>query len=338
MFKKLSRNRQLRKVRTGDGSHLQPYRFWQPFTRSVFFIELEASTPPPAPPAVSGAAGELGLRLGLTAPVPAPEYTPPPAPFVPDEPEADMPQDDNAGRSTDLAAMPRYIPAPPTPPAEGEAAPTVDGPASGPRSESTTSSTLNAAASGSTSTYAVDVHFFADDLDGTFSLGTDPAKRSRTPPVALYRDGIQIYRSNQPAAFPVPGGVIEVATSMYGLTRMHYVPADGPERVLRPHPASGEGLRARFGQRFPGLSRIIGAVAVLVLLLGLVLVVPQTLEVITQLEVVAERFGTFTSPIALPSWMNAGLFIAGVLAALERALTLRNHWLIDADTTWSSFT
>ena len=29
--------------------------------------------------------------------------------------------------------------------------------------------------------------------------------------------------------------------------------------------------------------------------------------------------------------------VAGVLAAVERALTLRNHWLIDAETTWTSF-
>jgi hypothetical protein len=28
--------------------------------------------------------------------------------------------------------------------------------------------------------------------------------------------------------------------------------------------------------------------------------------------------------------------VLGVLAATERALTLRSHWLIDADTLWTS--
>ena len=47
--------------------------------------------------------------------------------------------------------------------------------------------------------------------------------------------------------------------------------------------------------------------------------------------------GTFTSPIQLPAWLNTALLVAGIIAAFERALTLRNHWLIDADTTWTSF-
>lgn len=54
----------------------------------------------------------------------------------------------------------------------------------------------------------------------------------------------------------------------------------------------------------------------------------------SQLDWVAERFGTFTSPFALPAWANTGLLILGILAALERALTLRSHWLIDAETWW----
>lgn len=57
---------------------------------------------------------------------------------------------------------------------------------------------------------------------------------TRRSPAALYRDGVQVHRANLPVAFPVPGGVIEVATSQYGLKRMHYVRDDGSEHTLRP--------------------------------------------------------------------------------------------------------
>jgi hypothetical protein len=183
-----------------------------------------------------------------------------------------------------------------------------------------------------TPVYAVDVHHLADELPG--DLADKDAKDKRiTSPAALYRDGVQVHRSDLPATFPVPGGVVDVAISMYGLTRMHYVLDDGTERTLRPDRTSLEGLRARFGRRFPRTSSVIGAVAVVVLLVGLVVAAPLALEMVTRIDLVSERFGTFTSPIDLPAWANTTLLVAGVLAATERALTLRNHWLVDLDTT-----
>lgn len=180
--------------------------------------------------------------------------------------------------------------------------------------------------------YTVDVRYLAAELEGG-----KIAEGARHAPIALYRDGVQQYIANPPVAFPVPGGVIEVATSSYGLTRMHVVPDEGSPRPLRPHPRGLEGLRARFGRRFPRVSSALGLLAIIVLLAGLVVMVPQIAELVTQIDVVAEHVGTFTSPISLPGWANTALLVAGVLAALERALTLRNHWLIDADTTWTSF-
>ncbi|MGO1978390.1 hypothetical protein [Brachybacterium tyrofermentans] len=181
-------------------------------------------------------------------------------------------------------------------------------------------------------TYTVDVRYLAAELEG----GKIP-EGSKHAQVSLYRDGVQEHIANPPVAFAVPDGVIEVATSSYGLTRMHHVPEGGSPQVLRPHPRTLEGLRARFGRRFPRASAVIGAIAIVVLLVGLVMMVPQAAELLTQIEVVAEKVGTFTSPISLPAWLNVSLLVAGVLAATERALTLRNHWLIDADTTWTSF-
>ena len=183
-----------------------------------------------------------------------------------------------------------------------------------------------------TPVYAVDVHHLADELSDQIEEKGAGSKKI-TSPAALYRDGVQVHRSDLPATFPVPGGVVDVAVSLYGLTRMHYVLDDGTERTLRPDRASLEGLRARFGRRFPRASSVIGAVAVVVLLVGLVVAAPYALEMVTRLDVVSERFGTFTSPIDLPGWASTTLLVAGILAATERALTLRNHWLVDLDTT-----
>lgn len=183
-----------------------------------------------------------------------------------------------------------------------------------------------------TPVYAVDVHHFADEISDQIEE-KGAASKKITSPAALYRDGVQVHRSDLPATFPVPGGVVDVAVSLYGLTRMHYVLDDGPERTLRPDRASLEGLRARFGRRFPRTSSAVGVVAVVVLLVGLVVAAPLALEMVTRLDIVSERLGTFTSPIDLPGWADTMLLVAGILAATERALTLRNHWLVDLDTT-----
>jgi hypothetical protein len=163
--------------------------------------------------------------------------------------------------------------------------------------------------------YEVDVRHTADST-------------TRRSPASLYRDGVQIHRANLPVTFPVPGGVIEVATNQYGLKRMHYLRDDGTEHVLRPDPRSQEGLRARFGDRFPRTSAVLGAVAVVVLLAVLAVGLLHGAETLTRVEIVAQHVGTFTSPIHLTGWMTVALPVAGLVAGLERAMTLRHHWLI----------
>ncbi|MGC5617662.1 hypothetical protein [Georgenia sp. Z1491] len=166
--------------------------------------------------------------------------------------------------------------------------------------------------------YAVDVRYFS--WDGT---------------VHFYVDGRQELVSEQPTAFPVPGGILEVAVGASGLRRIHLVPDDGgQERTLRPVRHSAEYWRAVAEHRHPALSRWIGRAAVVILLIGLVLFGPQLLEAVTQWDVVGDRVGTYTSPISLPAWLNTTLLIAGTAASLERALTLRSHWLIDLKPWW----
>lgn len=165
--------------------------------------------------------------------------------------------------------------------------------------------------------YAVDVDLFAD-----------------TVTAHLYRDGRQEALSPLPAALPVPGGTIEVDATVFGLKRMHLIDDDGTEHQLRPHPRSAEGWRARLTRRFPRTSQVLGVLAVIILLVSLAIWLPQLVEFVTRISIVEDTLGwTFTSPITTPSWLDSGLAVAGVAAAVERALTLRNHWLIDADAT-----
>ncbi|WP_339182020.1 hypothetical protein [Oceanobacillus sp. FSL W7-1293] len=166
-------------------------------------------------------------------------------------------------------------------------------------------------------TYTVHVNYFDEDES-----------------IDLYRDGKHHAKASTPAVFPVPGGVIEAAATTYGLKRIHYITEDEREFVLSPDRRSAEGLRMRFDAKFPEISSIIGKLAVFVLLISLLLGLPQLASLISEIPFIANRFGSFDSPIILPSWLNTTLLIAGIIAAIERALMLKNHWLIDMETSW----
>ncbi len=145
----------------------------------------------------------------------------------------------------------------------------------------------------------------------------------------LYLDGRHHAKAKLPAAFPVPGGTIEVAASSFGLKRCRFVGDDGSQRQLSPDPASAEGRRARLDRDHPAQSRLIGVVSVLVLVVGVVFGLPQLVEQITAIPPIAESIGTFVSPIRLPAELNVALVIGTLVASTERALRLRYHWLLD---------
>lgn len=165
--------------------------------------------------------------------------------------------------------------------------------------------------------YAVDVRHGGDSSDGEV--------RAR-----LYRDGVQHAVSKTPARFPVADGAIEVATTQFGLRRIHFVTAGGREHQLTPDPKSGVGRRMRFHREHPTLSRVIGAISVVFLLVGVALLALQLAEVITGVPPIAERIGVFTSPVQLPLWLNIALGAGAAVASTERALRLRYHWMLDA--------
>ncbi|MFC7376190.1 MULTISPECIES: hypothetical protein [unclassified Brachybacterium] len=164
--------------------------------------------------------------------------------------------------------------------------------------------------------YAVDVPYWQ-------RIATEDGKGK----AHLFLDDRHIATSTFPAAFPVEGGVIEVTPSAFGLRRCHYVPEHGPQRQLLPDTRSAEGRRARLEKEHPLRSRAIGVLSLLVLLTCTALAVPQLLEVLTGIPPVTEKFGQFTSPVAVPTWGNVALGLAAATASVERATRLRYSWL-----------
>ncbi|TXH18597.1 MAG: hypothetical protein E6R06_26290 [Mycobacterium sp.] len=145
----------------------------------------------------------------------------------------------------------------------------------------------------------------------------------------LYLDGQLRAQSKVPARFPVTHGHIEVRTSQVGLRRCHFVGHDGTERHLVPDPKPAEGRRLRFADAHPLASGLISAVSVLVLLIGVGLNMLQAAEPISEIPFIAGTFGLFESPFHLPMWLNLTLGFGAVLGAMERAMHMRHHWLLD---------
>lgn len=172
--------------------------------------------------------------------------------------------------------------------------------------------------------YAVDVRPWADPKSRR------EHEAGGKSPAALYRDGVQVARSNLPATFPVEGGVVEVAASMAGLKRLRFVDDGGGELPLRPHPRSHEGRRARLARTRPRLSAGIGAVSLVTLLVALTLMLVQLAATLSEIPPVADNLGVFTSPVTLPVWGNVGLGLLAAFAGTERATRLRHHWLLDS--------
>jgi hypothetical protein len=146
----------------------------------------------------------------------------------------------------------------------------------------------------------------------------------------LYLDGRHHAESKLPAAFPVEGGTIEVAISTFGIKRSHYVTTAGTERQLIPDRKSAEGRRARVEHDHPALSRSIGFLSVLMLLIGVGLNLLQLAEPISQIPAIADSIGRFESPVHLPIWINFGLAVGAALASTERAFRLRYSLLDQA--------
>ena len=165
--------------------------------------------------------------------------------------------------------------------------------------------------------HTVDVKHGGDALYGVVRAG-------------LYLDGFLRLESKLPARFAVEGGHIEVSRSKAGLRRCHFIADSGTVRRLAPDPRTAEGRRMRFEREHPTASGLIGAVSILLLLVGIGLNLLQIAEPISRIPMIADAFGAFESPLRLPLWLNLALGFGAVVGAVERAMRMRYHWLLDS--------
>lgn len=167
--------------------------------------------------------------------------------------------------------------------------------------------------------YALKSRYFADDSS-----------------VDLYHGTTHFAYSTLPASIPLENGILEVKSGGSGINQIQYL-TDAEERFsIYPDKRSIRGWRISLHKRLPIISTFIGLMATLVLLTSLILGLPQIIESLSGIPWVSENIGTFVSPIKLSAWINFAIGIAVAFAAIERALMLRSHWLIDMETGGSS--
>jgi hypothetical protein len=167
--------------------------------------------------------------------------------------------------------------------------------------------------------YAIDTHhwrqLFSYDGKGT---------------AALYADGKHLAESRLPAAFPVPGGAIEVIPAAFGLNRCNWVTTAGREYQLMPDRGSAEARRTLFRNDHPIMSRWIGILSLALVVVPLAVLILQLTEVALNLPFLTTRLGTFGSLLYLPIWVNIGFGFLIALAGAERLIRFRHRWVLDS--------
>lgn len=86
----------------------------------------------------------------------------------------------------------------------------------------------------------------------------------------------------------------------------------------------------RFAREHPAASGLIGAVSIVLLLVGIGLNLLQIAEPLSEIPPIADTIGTFESPVHLPLWLNIALGFGAAVGATERAMRMQYHWLLDS--------
>ena len=141
--------------------------------------------------------------------------------------------------------------------------------------------------------------------------------------VHLYRDGLEVEVQRSPATFHLDASAtIEASMSLLGMRRVDLV-VEGEPTMLTPVEGTAEGWRLQLVRERPDLSRLIGAISWIVLVIALVYEVPQLIALIGGV-----MGADYEPPVVLPGAANLVLGIAALAAALERALRFKsNRWL-----------
>lgn len=133
----------------------------------------------------------------------------------------------------------------------------------------------------------------------------------------LYRDGAPIDAQKSPARFQLRAGTtIEASMGVLGMRQIDLV-VDGQTKALAPVDGTLEAWRLGLERDRPRLSRAIGAVSWIVLVIALVTGIGELIA-LTGVE----------PPFTIPQPFNTIIGFAALLAALERALRFKtNRWL-----------
>jgi hypothetical protein len=136
--------------------------------------------------------------------------------------------------------------------------------------------------------------------------------------VHLYKDRTRIATDKSPARFEVDGGAAIEASMRLRLVE------PGRETQLQPAAGTAEARRAGFEQNHPQASRVIGALAWIILVLALIVEIPELIRL------AGDALGfEFDPPIQLPPLALGALGVLALAAALDRALRFQHTRLLD---------
>ena len=133
----------------------------------------------------------------------------------------------------------------------------------------------------------------------------------------LYRDGELFEVQKAPATFDVgDGATIEASMSMLGMRRVDLVD-DGSSTTLTPVDGTLEAWRCRFDRERPELSRAVGALSWIVLVVAFPFGIGELLAL-----------AGIDNPLVLGQPLNTLLGLVALAAVLERALRFKSsRWL-----------
>ena len=85
-----------------------------------------------------------------------------------------------------------------------------------------------------------------------------------------------------------------------------------------------------FARDHPRASALVGVTSIVLLLVGVGLGLLQVVGPLSQIPAIADAVGVVEAPVRLPVWVNVALGLGASAAAIERALRLQYHWLLDS--------
>lgn len=145
--------------------------------------------------------------------------------------------------------------------------------------------------------------------------------------INLYQSGVRVEVHASPARFEIDAHTsIEAAMSLYGMKYVDLVTADGGvRRAFTPRAGTGEAWRARLARDHPVLSRWIGTASWSVLVFAAIAQLPVIYN-----STLAHFTGVLVPTFGFPEGVNAALGVAGILAALDRALSVKHSKWLDS--------